>query len=186
MKNIQSWVETTVPPGYALHIPGAAPEAVPWWRYGWCVGAIRSEAVEWASKPCNTREEACRAAWRHWTATVLRGRTVEWCGPDLDFRSSPVCSERWENDLQARRVGRAASCGEANAATVIRPDAPTFVVGACKDFDLEQIEADGMGGLSVRPWNVWEFPSEYQRDDIDEAMARFAMIVLATEGPVTP
>lgn len=80
MSNPQSWVETTLPPGYAIYHPGMAPPFSPQSKYSWCVGAASGDGEsDWISDDFPTRAEACRAAWRHWTAAALRAYgPIEW------------------------------------------------------------------------------------------------------------
>lgn len=59
-----SWVETTLPPGYFGY--KAIREHGP--SYGFC------KSRNWYGDEA----ERNRAAWRHWTAAVLRGQDVEW------------------------------------------------------------------------------------------------------------
>lgn len=56
-------IETTPPPGYEVK-SGRRTHDV--FSNGYLLGCYTS------------REEACRYAWRHWTAAVLRGRDVLW------------------------------------------------------------------------------------------------------------
>jgi hypothetical protein len=90
----------------------------------------------------NPPEPGRRHAWRHWTATVLRGRDVGW---DDDLR-------------RASRLG---------AATVVTGGRWYSV---CAEGDEESANYHVVPLCST--------------DDPDEAMARFAALVLATEGMV--
>lgn len=147
MKNLQSWVETTIPPGYAIDLTESptAPNGV--WTL-WDFGAPGG-CVAWAPE----KHVVCRAAWRRWTAAVLRGRgDVRAQGVDYLVSGGIV----W--------VG-----GEALWASVA--DGPAV---SLQDFDCEQTYCVQFGDRVCMVY------------DVDETMARFAMIVLATEGPVTP
>jgi hypothetical protein len=66
-----SWVETTIPPGYrVLQDWDAVEESWCWFSY--------TENRETCKYGFRTRSECCRAAWRHWTASILRDRDVLW------------------------------------------------------------------------------------------------------------
>jgi 3',5'-cyclic AMP phosphodiesterase CpdA len=132
MSEPQSFVETTLPPGYRGE------------KYG--------QGWEWHTRAEGravfaTRAECCRSAWRHWTATVLRGRSLSWHQwrgffSHAAYGGSPDCCEVW---IHASKNG---------------------------NYNIEAGRVDAGDALiaGVR--------------DVDEAMARFAALVLATEGMV--
>jgi hypothetical protein len=70
-----SWIESTIPPGYrVIEDWDAVEESWAWFSY--------TENRETCKYGFRTRSECCRAAWRHWTASILRGRDVLWRHPD--------------------------------------------------------------------------------------------------------
>lgn len=109
----QSWVETTLPPGYAPRLaPGWTPEWM--WRAnvgkGWSSGGVE----RWGFA---TESERNRAAWRHWTATVLRGRgDVRTEQPSGYLDSGGILWLDWEATKDTDYVGscdQAVRCGTA-------------------------------------------------------------------------
>lgn len=137
----QSWVETTLPPGYSAHVirPGVHEfffgHAGNRWGY-------------------TSHAETCRAAWRHWTAAVLRGR----------------------GDVRAEDYG--ASGGVAWHLRSGQPWPSCWAGGA-----LMSLMPKG-GGYCISSYDheSGEVTCRYS-DDIDEAMARFAMLVMYDQGP---
>jgi hypothetical protein len=129
MSESQSFIETTLPPGYEVGPGFDACE--------WAFVVVGVHPARWHS----SREDACRAAWRHWTAAVLRGRDVEW--------GDNECEGRW-------------------------------VMAGCDSLDPYAYAARGgeIGIVHVDRKCV------VASGDIDEAAARFAALVLATEGMV--
>jgi hypothetical protein len=135
MSETQSFVETTLPPGYAWtdwpegeHIR---------WECGGVVG-------QWFA-PDRTAE-CYRSAWSHWTATVLRGRRVHW---------------------MRTQDGR--------------------LIASANDTDIRWEPTTGLHELGVDYRDVdrgWDRLPLASVSDPDEAMARFAALVLATEGMV--
>ncbi len=60
---MSSFIETTLPPGYRFA--------------GWERGEWRWQSGDQIDRfGCFARHTCCRRAWRHWTATVLRGRVL--------------------------------------------------------------------------------------------------------------
>ena len=126
---MSTFIETTLPPGYRgnAHCNGTA----------WSWYTVDTTIYRYA----DTEAERNRSAWRHWTATVLRGRDVEW--------GDNECEGRW-------------------------------VMAGCDSLDPYAYAARG-GEIGIV--NV-DRKCVVASGDIDEAMARFAAIVLATEGIV--
>ncbi len=129
-----SFIDETLPPGY--HHVAPVRETGRWQIYagGDCVG--------YAGSP----REACRFAWRHWTATVLRGRVIEWDDDDNeDGDDTHRCS-----------------------------------IGHSGPFLYVQ------RGFSVSLQHRWGEEPIWQafkaEIDIDEAVVRFAALVLAMKG----
>ena len=134
----QSWVETTLPPGYSGY-------AASWSfgiMYGFSTGAVTLE--RWI-----TEAERNRSAWRHWTAAVLRGRYVEW----------EECCDM--PDMEDRQI----ECG-------------TAIVQYHRAFGGWMVAR-----VAFRVDHMATTEISRHRNDVDEAMARFAALVLATEGP---
>lgn len=130
----QSWVETTLPPGYGPLVHGTV--------VGWVSGTHSGGFAP-------SESQRNRAAWRHWTAAVLRGRDVEW----EDCCDMP--------DMEDRLI----ECGTAI---------------------VEYHRAIGgwmVARVALRVDHMVTTEISRHRNDIDEAMARFAALVLATEGP---
>ena len=131
MSESKSYVETTLPPAYRGE------------KYG--------QGWEWHTRAEGravfaTRAECCRSAWRHWTATVLRGRTVRWYG-ETEGLNKTAWYRSDRSDVQViRYFGDHAGLRYQGAMEV------TMCRGVFHD--------------------------------VDEAMARFAALVLATEGMV--
>jgi hypothetical protein len=153
MSESQSFVETTLPPGYAaietVLAPRLADIGIP--------GGMRGKSLwTWRSVDrmsfCEFRSisECYRSAWRHWTAAVLRGRDVRWCNVLSGY------GEIYD--------GRCASL-------IISPH------GLSKHVEWSKIASE---------WEVFEgsYRLGMPTRDPDEAMARFAALVLATEGMV--
>jgi hypothetical protein len=123
----QSWVETTLPPGYRVG-PGYSGRE-------WAFNVFGSHLSQWYA----SREDACRAAWQHWTASILRGRDVLW-------RVTPEVLE----------------------ASITTGDHYVFIDLCAGEFRTgvhDYIVGDCYGAIT---------------DDVDEAMARLASLVLAS------
>jgi hypothetical protein len=138
---MSSFIETTLPPGYVM-CSGLFAGAAEIWHLYMDMSEI-GLPMRRSSALFRTEAECRRSAWRHWTATVLRGRDVGW---DDDLR-------------RASRLG---------AATVVTGGRWYSV---CAEGDEESDNYHVVPLCST--------------DDPDEAMARFAALVLATEGMVT-
>jgi hypothetical protein len=138
---MSSFVETTLPPGYA------------WtnWPEGehirWECGGVMGH---WFA-PDHTAE-CCRSAWRHWTATVLRGRTLRWVA-FVDGSRGAYTEKNPEAYVQSRERRN------------------TLEVG----LDSGQVDEEGVAVCA-------EVGRRYGMHEVDEAMARFAALVLAAEG----
>jgi hypothetical protein len=143
--NNQSWVETTVPPGYDLirfHRTDDGKTLEVWVAF--CAG---DEIV--GPEPRNNPADARRDMWRHWTAAVLRGRVdILWLDPETAE----------ETDLVGY-YGQAVLCDNA---VMVRWD----------------------HGYIVRDHSDINYYTARFAFDVDEAMARFAMLVFFSQGPV--
>ncbi|HXK36623.1 MAG TPA: hypothetical protein VJ553_03520, partial [Candidatus Paceibacterota bacterium] len=79
---MSSFIETTLPPGYgidyvslsAIHWSSRRDRLHGWW---WSTFTVDGEH---SSVGYDTKAECYRAAWQHWTATVLRKRDIRWYG----------------------------------------------------------------------------------------------------------
>ena len=130
-----SFIDTTRPPGYAV---AELPYSPGWiWQDGPSAPGIMY----------NTEADACRAAWRHWTASVLRGRRIVWRDYGVSHTRLAICGpvELWY--MGGRGLTSAQLWG---------PD-------RCSVAEAFKSKAIGM----------------------DEAVARFAALVLAMKGMPT-
>jgi hypothetical protein len=145
MSESQSFVETTLPPGYNIQ---RTPNGFAWRSLTLAPDGLRPSP--WR----HTRGECCRLAWRHWTATVLRGRTLKWVA-FVDGSRGAYTERDPEVYVQSRERRN------------------TLEVG----LDSGQVDE---GGVAV----CAEAGGRLGMHDVDEAMARFAWLVGATEGMV--
>jgi hypothetical protein len=130
MSESQSFIETTLPPGYG--------------------GNSRCDGTMWSWYTVNatiysyvgTEAERNRSAWRHWTATALRGRNVDWGDSESEGRWVAYGDDSLGPYAAKRRSG--------------------LIVLLNGDHNIILRDVD----------------------DPDEAMARFAALVVATEGMV--
>jgi hypothetical protein len=140
---MSSFIETTLPPGYVIK-SWSGGGAIRWH----CAGAISRlhEAADVA--------ECRRSAWRHWTATVLRGRTLKWVA-FVDGSRGAYTERDPEVYVQSRERRN------------------TLEVG----LDSGQVDEEGVAVCA-------EVGGRFGMHEVDEAMARFAWLVGAAEGMV--
>ena len=138
---MSSFIETTLPPGYRFA--------------GWERGEWRWQSGDQIDRfGCFARHTCCRRAWRHWTAAVLRGRTLKWIA-FVDGSRGAYTERDPEVYVQSRERRN------------------TLEVG----LDSGQVDDEGVAVCA-------EVGDPFEMHDVDEAMARFAWLIGAVEGMV--
>ena len=148
----QSWVEKTLPPGYVGYRTCYASG----YTYGFSAGGVTREG--WS-----TDADRNRAAWRRWTAKMLRGR----------------------GNVRAEGLN-----GYADSGGILWLDSEAardeeMVGSRCRAVRCNRVVALHWGRtLAVRHYaTLWEFV-EQESEDVDEAMVLFAVLVFFVQGPV--
>ena len=135
-----SFIDETLPPGYRLQEIGRGVHAA-------CYSG-GDDGGCWRSERALVASHARRAAWRHWTAAVLKRL------PPMDWVV--------RGDIRAVRLKESDICVVANAWEIDR--------------------SHGRYRIEVAIGAYVEDPDLYRTDDIDEAMAKFAMLAFGARG----
>jgi hypothetical protein len=146
---MSSFIETTLPPGYAIFTHAMSDYGEECDPYVTCTFGVECYWYRVFDEIC---PEMYRAAWRHWTATVLRGHRLHWMRTE-----------------DGRLIASANDPSILHDPSILwRPLSGLFIVGV-------EYKDEALG---------WDILTLAASRDVDEAMARFAALVLAAEGMV--